>query len=492
MNVIKRIAVCLMVLCTVGYAVAQVSTRTISFSEFSFAQFTDTHLIDGDSVKTNNLKEAVEEVNNNSHIAFVVVTGDVTHNGDLASLKLAKSIFDKLKCPYFVVPGNHDTRMTEQGGTEFSKVFGNDRFRFQFNGFLFVGFDSSPVFAETNGHIAPQDIVWVKRQLKNVGKKTPVILFTHYPLKTGDVDNWYNLTDDVRKYNIQAIVGGHYHRNMVNNYDAIPGVISLATQQTEDDNIRYTIYDLSGDSILVNEKIVGVEESTQWASLPIEYKVFLEGNSREFPRPNFSVNSKYRNVVKEVWNRKIEKPIYSAPIANESNIFFGDGDGKVYSYTLDKGKMEWEYKLSARTISSPTIFENRIFFTSCDNNIYCLDTSNGELLWKKNIKLDVYSSPIIQNGVVCIKSNNEEIYNFLDINTGDVKDDYEFTNPTQNDSGLITYTTNGEITCKDISGTILWQYKIGNSGINRPLQISDSDYIVTTFDGNVVRMNLKK
>ncbi len=490
MNVIKRIIVCLVVLCTVTIAVAQITPNKISYSEFSFAQFSDTHIVAGEEGQTADLIQAIEEVNNNSQIAFVVITGDVTHHGDFASLKLAKSIFDKLKCPYYVIPGNHDTRMTEQGGTEFSKVFGQDRFRFQFNGFLFVGFDSSPVFSETNGHIAPQDIVWVKRQLKNVGKKLPVILFTHYPLKTGDVDNWYNLTDEVRKHNVQAVIGGHYHRNMINNYDAIPGVISLATQRTKDNDLRYNIFDLSGDSIYINEKIVGVEEQIQWATLPIEYKVFLEGNTKEFPRPNFSVNSKYRNI-KEAWNRKLGKAIYAAPTANESNIFFGDADGKVYSYTIDKGKMEWEYQLSARTISTPAISENRIIFTSCDDNIYCLDVNSGELLWKKSIKLDVYNSPTIQDGVVCVKSKGEE-YNFFDISNGEIKEDFDFKNRSKNQSNLITTTNNGEITCRDNAGAILWQYKIGNSGMKQPLQISDSDYVVTTFDGNVVRLNLKK
>ena len=29
----------------------------------------------------------------------------------------------------------------------------------------------------------------------------------------GDVDNWYEVTDAVRPYNVRLFIGGHYHSN---------------------------------------------------------------------------------------------------------------------------------------------------------------------------------------------------------------------------------------------------------------------------------------
>lgn len=63
------------------------------------------------------------------------------------------------------------------------------------------------------GHVVPQDITWMKQEMDKVGKDKPVILNTHYPMQDGDVDNWYDVTDAVRPYNIRTFIGGHYHRN---------------------------------------------------------------------------------------------------------------------------------------------------------------------------------------------------------------------------------------------------------------------------------------
>lgn len=76
------------------------------------------------------------------------------------------------------------------------------------------------------GHVVPQDITWMKQEMDKVGKDKPVILVTHYPMQDGDVDNWYDVTDAVRPYNIRTFIGGHYHRNRFLSYDGIPGILT--------------------------------------------------------------------------------------------------------------------------------------------------------------------------------------------------------------------------------------------------------------------------
>ena len=150
---------------------------------FSFAQLTDIHISITNSQNTEDLANAVNDINKQGHIAFVIVSGDIAETGDYKSLNLAKKELDKLNCPYFIIPGNHDTKWSESGATDFIRIFGDDKFRLQFNGFVFLGFNSGPIIKMGDGHIAPQDIQWVERQLKNIGKKTPVFLVTHYPFR---------------------------------------------------------------------------------------------------------------------------------------------------------------------------------------------------------------------------------------------------------------------------------------------------------------------
>ena len=80
------------------------------------------------------------------------------------------------------------------------------------------------------GHVVPQDIRWMTETMEryNAGNSwpdKPVILVTHYPMTEGDVDNWYEVTDAVRPYNIRLFIGGHYHRDRDLRYDGIPGIL---------------------------------------------------------------------------------------------------------------------------------------------------------------------------------------------------------------------------------------------------------------------------
>ena len=240
---------------------------------FSFAQFTDVHISQSNENNTIDLQRAVEDVNTQEHIAFVLVSGDIAETGDYKSLMVAKRELDKLNCPYYIAPGNHDTKWSESGATDFKRIFGDNRFLLQFNGFLFLGINTGPIIKMGDGHVSPQDVIWVERQLKNVGKRMPVFIVTHYPLQNGDVDNWWMLTDVVRKYNMQAFLGGHYHINQVLNYDGIPGILNRSTLRAKEEFGGYTIYDMGEDTLFVNEKIIG-QPQVRWSALPIEKKMY--------------------------------------------------------------------------------------------------------------------------------------------------------------------------------------------------------------------------
>ena len=57
---------------------------------FSFAQLTDIHISITNSQNTEDLANAVNDINKQGHIAFVIVSGDIAETGDYKSLNLAK------------------------------------------------------------------------------------------------------------------------------------------------------------------------------------------------------------------------------------------------------------------------------------------------------------------------------------------------------------------------------------------------------------------
>lgn len=239
---------------------------------FRFALFSDLHITTVNPQPTEDLQNAVNDVNSLKSIDFVLVSGDISNLGDTVSLKIAKQTLQKLNMPYYIIPGNHDVRWSEPQAINFKRVFKDNKFTFTHKGFQFIGFTTAPLTKSNNGSIQKQDINWMKTVLKKTGKQMPIFVVTHYPLQTGDVDNWFEMTDVLRKYNIQAVLGGHYHRNVLFNYDEIPGIICRSTLRNHDAVGGYSIFNIL-DSIHVFEKKIGQPEYL-WLTMPIETKKY--------------------------------------------------------------------------------------------------------------------------------------------------------------------------------------------------------------------------
>ena len=475
------------------------ATPEVDNIAFSFAQFTDIHISQSNENNTLDLQRAVEDVNTQENIAFVIVSGDIAETGDYASLSVAKRELDKLNCPYYIVPGNHDTKWSESGATDFKRIFGDNRFRIQFNGFLFLGINTGPIIKMGDGHVSPQDVTWVERQLKNVGKRIPVFIVTHYPLKAGDVDNWWKLTDIVRKYNAQAFLGGHYHRNMVHNYDGIPGILTRSTLRAKEEVGGYTIYDMTDDSLFVSEKIIGKEQD-RWTALPIEKKIYVEGNEKDFPRADYSVNNQYKNV-KDVWVREIGYGIYGTPAVDVENMYFGDDKGTFHCYSLEKGKEVWTYQTGERIASTPMIAEEKVVFGSCDRSVYCLDIKTGKMLWRHRTGNAVMGSPMIKDGVVYIGASDGK-FRALRLADGELVwefdgvKNYQESRPVIADGKVIFGAWDSYLYALNVlDGSLVWKW---NNGNNRPHfspaavwpVVADDKVFITAPDRYMTAVNL--
>lgn len=434
---------------------------------FRFALFTDLHIQMINNQPDEDLQNAVNEVNTMSDIDFVIVSGDVTESGDQASLQKAKSILDHLKVPYYITLGNHETKWSESGSTDFAKIFGDDKFTFNHKGYKFIGFATGPIIKMGDGHIAPQDIDWVETELMAAGTLKPVIAVTHYPLLAGDVDNWYNMTDVLRKYNVQAVLNGHYHRNGILNYDGIPGVVNRSTLRAKDTSGGYSLYTIS-DSIHVFEKKIGQPER-HWLSIPIEQKKY------DLPdlslRPSYKVNEKYKNV-REIWRIETRVGIYTTAAIQNKRIFYGDDLGVFHCIKLSNGQSDWKFKTASRIISSPAVSKDRVIFGSTDGNIYCLDTKTGNEIWKFKTTKSVMGCPVIQNDTVYI-GGSDGCFRAFDLNTGkvlwtfDQLKNYVETRPIISSGKVMFGAWDSNFYALNIKdGNLAWKWNNGRSGMH--------------------------
>ena len=389
---------------------------------FRFAQLTDIHLSPSNPNPTEDLLRSIAQINATDSIDFVLVTGDITEEGDRATMEKVKSCLDLLKVKYYVALGNHETKWSDSGCTAFGEIFGGERFDFEHKGFLFLGFNSGPLMRMAYGHVVPQDIRWMTERMNqyNTGdpqQNKPVILVTHYPMIEGDVDNWYEVTDAVRPYNIRLFIGGHYHRNRDLRYDGIPGVLMRSNLCDKDGKPGYGIYEITKDSIRVYTQRIG-EPKKQWAGFSLT-ESYYERNGKAEKYPDFSVNKEYPQV-KEQWITKTGVGIYCSPAVEKDKVFIGDDMGYLTAYALKDGKALWRFQSGKRIVGTPAVSEGIVVFGSADCKIYGLNAQNGNLLWTVETYEPVLGAVTIDNGTAYIGASD---HTFRAINTcnGEIK-----------------------------------------------------------------------
>lgn len=466
-------------------------------ASFRFALLSDLHISDEKPQNAIDLDNAINDINTQSDLAFVLVSGDVTDDGQLKSFQQAKQALNKLRIPYYVVPGNHDTQLSESAITDFEKTFGDNKFRLFFNGYLFLGINTGPLLRHNDGHIAPQDLAWLNHQLKKAGRKQPVYIISHYPLKNGDVDNWEKITDMARKYNTQGIFCGHYHRNAMLDFDAIPGLVSRSTLRGNDATGGYTVFDV-GDSLYISEKRINNNKPIKWQALPLDVRVYTEGNSKLFPRPNYDINKNYKQASL-TWKTDMGSGIYGAPLVTNNHIFVGDENGKLNCLSISKGKPVWQFKTAGRIMSSPVSQYGKIVFTSCDNSIYCLNAANGGLIWRIKTDRPQFVTPLIEEDMVYV-GGSDGIFRAINLESGSIiwtfaHQGYQQEQAAINNNTLIFSTSKGTLyALNKQTGDQLWTWTANTPNteiysITTPPLISHEHIYVTSSDHTLIAID---
>lgn len=221
-----------------------------------FAVLTDTHIGRGDSdVK---LKKAVQSINSNPEIGFVLVLGDISDHGTEEELVYAREILSGLEVPYYFTTGNHDARWPDRREA-FKKVFGTDRYSFESGGVRFIGFSTGPFETVKRASVRQEDLEWIKSETSG---DSPVVVGVHY---TPDlIYNEEAVDEAFGDANIVLWLAGHLRYNKVRSEDPYPALIDVSSQEGS----SYNIVDVAGNT--VNVYVVTPEDGkdTLWYSFP--------------------------------------------------------------------------------------------------------------------------------------------------------------------------------------------------------------------------------
>lgn len=382
---------------------------------FRFAFISDTHIGSPNGGAEEDLRRTVRDINSMKDIAFVVITGDITELGTNEELKLAKQILDSLNIKWYIIPGNHDTGWSESGGLMFTTVFGYDKFSFEHAGIRFLGCPSGPYLRMSDGHVPRESVNWLNAELKKLRPSQPVIFLNHYPINE-QLDNWYEITDRLHKYNTWAILCGHGHANRAFNFEDIPGVMGRSNLRAKAETGGYNLVDVRSDSMIFSERRPARQTLPSWTAVKIETRRY--DPKKKFPRPDYSANLN-NVIVKEKWRISSSANIISTPAAEDGLIVVGNQQGKIVCLQLATGKQKWSYQTKGPVFSSPAISSGRVVFGSADGTINCLDLKTGSAKWTVTVNGPVLGSPLINGNDVFIGSS-DHCYRKINLQNGKI------------------------------------------------------------------------
>lgn len=130
---------------------------------------------------------------------------------------------------------------------------------------------------------------------------------------------------------------------------------------------------ISPDMVYVIQKALGLQEKTVAGVMDQVYK------------PQFTLLALDKASGKEVWRFSelrgcVQLGYCSSPIVTDHSVFFGWGEGMVYSLDRKTGALQWSDTLSGDVISSPAIADGSLYVATMSGDLYSfklLDTPPG-------------------------------------------------------------------------------------------------------------------
>lgn len=386
-------------------------------AELNFAFLTDVHVTSG-GASDSLLRAAVAEIDG-SAVDFVLVAGDLCNMGSDAELRCVHRILRRLRKPWYVVPGNHETTWSESACTTFGRLFGNDgRLAFRAGGYLFVGFTAGPYMKMADGSVRREDLQWMEAQMRAARPGERIAAFCHYPL-TNDVTNRTAVTQLLRRYDVRFDLCGHYHTLRLCNFDSIPGLMGRALVQRSKKrgtSAGYNLVRVWGDSVAMYEKLLGEAPRLAFAvrqgaspalealpcdppPAPLTYErtgaalavdddasiytgVAVAGDTIFYGTSLGVLKAYDAKNRREVWRRQFGNAIYSTPLAADGVVVAGDAAGAVWGLEAATGRRLWRIATKTPVIGDGTIAGRWLYMGLGSGSMAKIDLCTGRIAWE--------------------------------------------------------------------------------------------------------------
>ena len=131
----------------------------------------------------------------------VLVTGDMTNDGEAADYEALVELLDRLAMPYYPIPGNHDDRERMRWAFRhlgFLPATGPLHYTVEHLPIRLIALDTV-VPGQTHGHLGAAQLAWLEATLRAAPDRPTIVFLHHPPFPTGiDHMDAIRLTDAAR------------------------------------------------------------------------------------------------------------------------------------------------------------------------------------------------------------------------------------------------------------------------------------------------------
>jgi hypothetical protein len=181
--------------------------------DFHFIVINDLHVIDDQCVAFLQEKVVASIKALAAKPQLCLIVGDLADGGTAKQIGPAMEAFKGLAVPVRTVPGNHDyAAMTDRKAYD-ELCPSASNYSFEHGGWQFVAIDSTEG-TKSVATVSKTTLDWLDRQIPRLDRKSPMVLFTHFPLgpKTPNrATNADAVLERFKTYNLRGVFGGHHH-----------------------------------------------------------------------------------------------------------------------------------------------------------------------------------------------------------------------------------------------------------------------------------------
>jgi outer membrane protein assembly factor BamB len=165
------------------------------------------------------------------------------------------------------------------------------------------------------------------------------------------------------------------------------------------------------DGQLIWKTDIGGELSSSPTADELGVYVASETGGQRLPeRANGALRALGREGGITLWMRTLPMPIQGRLITNETNIYGGSSDGRVYAIKKRTGDIVWVMQHSAPFASQPVIIGSRLYIGSDDGSLFSLDQLTGKVIWRYRTRSAIHGKAVAMDGLVYFGSTDGYVY----------------------------------------------------------------------------------